>query len=424
MTKELGSKGPDCEYINTSIEVKLNYNFEEAIKNMERLNKNKVVIFGVTGQDGSYLSELLLEKDYEVYGVKRRSSTRNDERVRHLISNKNFHLIDGDISDKFSVFNILDSINPGEIYNLAAQSHVHTSFSQPEYTWAANYGGVLNILEWMKKNNGVEHHNVKLGSPVYICKPRFYQASTSEMFGSSVSYKDSWEHRHDTDTKKMHNCFEKKCFQDEQTLFSPCSPYAISKLAAHQLISIYRQSYGLFACSGILFNHESERRGEEFVTRKITKWAGELVAWLKSNKDENCDSLDFQEDYIVNYIEEKFPKLRLGNLDARRDWGHSEDYVRAMWMMLQNNEADDYVVATGETRTVREFLTKVLLKIGIPLKIHQNFYVIDKEFYRPLEVDYLRGDSSKIRRKLRWKPEISFDELVDRMVLADSNPKV
>lgn len=346
------------------------------------------VITGVAGQSGSYLAELLLEKGYRVHGVCRRSSVNNQGRVKHLLGNPNFYLVEGDVSDPYSIGQILLDAKPTEVYNLAAQSHVKSSFSQPHYTFQVDTLGVLNILEWIKTHDK---------------SVRFYQASTSEMFGLSV---------------------DKDKYQRETTPLVPCSPYAVAKLAAHHLVNIYRTSYNIFSCSGILFNHESERRGEEFVTRKITKWLGEFNKWLKYHKASVKDIVSIDGTvYLGRQTYEQtlhFPKLRLGNLEAKRDFGHAEDYVNAMWMMLQHDKPDDYVVATGETHTIRTFLHRAMLAVGIPVEYHERLYVIDKAFYRPMEVEYLRGDSSKIRKTLGWAPEVSFDDLINRMVLHDS----
>ena len=323
------------------------------------------VVFGVTGQDGSYLTDLLLSKDYRVIGVARRSSVDTTERLDQNIKNVNFTLIEGDITDGFCVSDIINKYEPDEVYNLAAQSHVGTSFKQPTLTWDVTGGGCLNILEAIRVSPRVD--NI-----------RFYQASSSEMFGKNFTLTDDGK------------------YQDEDTAFMPQSPYAIAKLAAHHLVRNYRDSYGIHASSGILFNHESERRGENFVTRKITKWIGKFVA---SGKDEN------------------FPKLRLGNLQARRDWGHAKDYVRGMWLMLQQEEPDDYVIATGETHSVEEFLEYAFEHAGLG---NWNQYVyIDPEFFRPAEVDYLLGNQAKARRKLGWEPEIKFRRLAELMTEAD-----
>ena len=326
---------------------------------------NKVaIITGATGQDGSYLSELLLSKGYTVIGLRRRSSSEKGlERIQHLLNNNNFKLVEADITDSGCVNNLIRDYMPTEVYNLAAQSHVGTSFKQPLYTTQVNIEGPLNFLE-----------AIRLLSPT----TKFYQASTSEMFG------------------KNYDMFGGTKYQQETTPFVPQSPYAVAKLAAHEMVRIYRDSYDLFACCGILFNHESERRGENFVTRKITKWIGEFVA---SGQDED------------------FPALRLGNLDAHRDWGHAQDYVEAMYMMLQQDEPEDYVIATSETHSVREFLTEAFNEIGITH--FEPYVVIDPEFYRPCEVDWLLGHTGKAREKLGWRPKVSFQELVQRMVRSD-----
>ena len=319
------------------------------------------IIFGVTGQDGSYLTELLLEKNYYVVGVARRVSTDNTSRIVHLLDHPSFELKLGDITDAFSVYNILSEYSPvAEVYNLAAQSHVGTSFEQPGLTWDVTGKGVLNILE---------------GVSAVTPEAKFYQASSSEMFGDSVT--------------NLHG----ETFQNENTPFNPQSPYAIAKLAGHHAVRLYRESYDIHASCGILFNHESERRGDKFVTRKITKWIGD-----------NYDSLGEN-------------KLCLGNLYAERDWGHARDYVYAMWLMLQQAESDDYVVCTGETHTVEEFLAEAFRCINIwDYKEHVD---IDEDLIRPAEVDYLRGDCSKARDVLGWKPSISFEQLVEIMVEFD-----
>ena len=323
------------------------------------------IIFGVTGQDGSYLTDLLLSKDYRVVGVARRSSVDTTERLSQSIKNTDFTIVEGDITDAFCVSDIINKFEPDEVYNLAAQSHVGTSFKQPTLTWDVTAGGCLNILEAIRvspRSNEI----------------KFYQASSSEMFGknfTSTSYGK---------------------YQDEDTAFMPQSPYAIAKLAAHHLVRNYRDSYGIHASSGILFNHESERRGENFVTRKITKWIGRFIA---SGRDED------------------FPKLGLGNLKARRDWGHAKDYVRGMWLMLQQEEPDDYVIATGETHSVEEFLEYAFEHAG--LGNWDEYVYIDPKFFRPAEVDYLLGNPSKATAKLGWEPEIKFEELAQKMVEAD-----
>lgn len=327
----------------------------------------KAIIFGITGQDGSYLAELLLKKGYEVVGITRRVSVPTLDRITHILPK--IKIIEGDITDAFSVSNVIKEEDPDEIYNLAAQSHVGTSFKQPSLTWDVTAGGVLNILEAIRYSGKKD-------------RIKFYQASSSEMFGKNYNIREG-----------LASMIK---YQDENTPFVPQSPYAIAKLAAHHLVRNYRESYGIFGCSGILFNHESERRGEKFVTRKITKWIGEFVA---------------------SGMDKEFPALRLGNLDAKRDWGHAEDYVRGMWEMLQHETPDDYVVATGETHSVREFLDIAFSHIGID--DWDDLVVIDPEFYRPAEVDYLLGIPAKAKRVLEWAPRISFQQLVERMVDSD-----
>jgi GDPmannose 4,6-dehydratase len=353
-------------------------------------------ISGVTGQDGSYLAELLLSKGYFVIGFSRRVSVDTSERIKHLLTNTNFQFEEGDICDPLYITELLTKYRVEEFYNLAAQSHVHTSFSQPVVTTEIDYLGPLNILNCIKSL-----------SP----QTRFYQASTSEMFGDEY---DVYEGIEITIGDENINCPVK--YQDERTPFSPQSPYAIAKLAAHHAVRLYRESYGLFTCSGILFNHESPRRGEKFVTRKITKWIGDYVKW--QNKP-NVDKIivDEDKDYILS-TDEKFPKLRLGNLDACRDWGHAKDYVRAMWMMMQNDKPDDYVVATGESHTIREFLDEAFFAMNYDGD-WEDLVVIDPKFYRPAEVDYLNGVYDKIETTLDWKPEYAFEDLVAEMVEED-----
>ena len=341
----------------------------------------KAIIFGVTGQDGSYLSELLLKEGYKVVGVNRRASTNNTERLKHLLENKDFSLIEGDVTDFINVSSIINDQQPDEVYNLAAQSHVATSFNEPLHTWRVDAEGPLNILESVRR---------------YSFNAKFYQASTSEMFGSSV----------DPDG-----------YQRETTVFEPQSPYAIAKLASHHKVRIYREAYGMYACSGILFNHESERRGEKFVSRKITKWVAEFKNWIEG-ENKPFDAVTDPDNIIsVMHPEKTFPKLRLGNLDAARDWGYAPDYVRAMWMMLQQEQAEDYVIATGTSRTVRDFIRIAFDFIGI--KEWENLVVIDPEFYRPAEVEFLHGDYNKAKAEIGWSPETSFNEMVKRMVEHD-----
>ena len=323
----------------------------------------KAIIFGVTGQDGSHLSDLLLGKGYEVVGVCRRASTDNTERIKHILGNPSFNLAQGDITDAHSVINILkEHDDVDEIYNLAAQSHVAVSFKQPGLTWDITGKGCLNILQAVV--------DLKLS------EARFYQASSSEMYGKN----------YDTDR-------DQNKFQNGDTKFLPQSPYAIAKCAAHHMTRLFREAYDLHASAGILFNHEGPRRGETFVTRKITKWIGDFV---KCERDP------------------EFPKLRLGNLEAFRDWGYAGDYVEAMWMMLQQDSPEDYVICTGETHTIREFLDVAFKHVDI--EDWSDYVVIDPEFYRPAEVDYLRGLNDKAVEKLGWTPRHSFEDLVKMMV--------
>jgi|TARA_R110002167_G_scaffold39474_4_gene121892 GDPmannose 4,6-dehydratase len=353
------------------------------------------VISGVTGQDGSYLSELLLSKGYFVIGFSRRVSVDTSERIKHLLTNANFQFEEGDICDPLYIAELLTKYRVEEFYNLAAQSHVHTSFSQPVVTTQIDYIGPLNILNCIKSL-----------SP----QTRFYQASTSEMFGDEY---DVYEGIEITVGTENINCPIK--YQDEQTPFSPQSPYAIAKLAAHHACRLYRESYGLFTCCGILFNHESPRRGEKFVTRKITKWIGEFVRWVDGK--ENIITGDQDSIQSLDPID-TFPKLRLGNLDAHRDWGHAKDYVLAMWMMMQHDKPDDYVVATGESHTIREFLDEAFYAMNYEGD-WEDLVVIDPKFYRPAEVDYLNGVYDKIETALDWKPEYAFEDLVAEMVEED-----
>ena len=327
----------------------------------------KAIIFGVTGQDGSHLADLLLLKEYSVLGVARRTSTDNTGRIKHLQTNPNFQLVQGDITDSHSIIRILsEHADVDEIYNLAAQSHVAVSFKQPALTWDITVKGCLNILQSMV--------DLKMN------KARFYQASSSEMFGRNYDTRDCLTS-------------EDEKYQDEDTKFLPQSPYAIAKCAAHHMTRLFREGYDIHASAGILFNHEGPRRGETFVTRKITKWIGEFV---ESGRDP------------------EFPRLRLGNLEAFRDWGYAGDYVEAMWMMLQQESPDDYVICTGETHTIREFLDVAFKHIGID--DWSDLVVQDPEFYRPAEVDYLRGCNDKAKEKLGWTPANSFDDLVKMMV--------
>lgn len=314
----------------------------------------KAFITGITGQDGSYLAELLLDKGYRVYGLNRRTSTQNFARIKHIIHHPNLEMVSGDLSDQHSMTGALQSIQPDEVYNLAAQSFVQTSWEQPVLTGEYTGLGVTRILE-----------SVRLVSP----HSRFYQASSSEMFGKVQQVP-----------------------QVESTPFYPRSPYGVAKVYGHWITVNYRESYNIYAVSGILFNHESPRRGLEFVTRKIAN----AVARVKLGKQ---------------------PYVELGNLDAKRDWGYAKDYVVAMWLMLQQDQPDDYVVATGETHSVREFLQLACKIAGID--DWESAYRHNPKFDRPAEVDLLIGDSGKARTKLGWQPSVTFEELVEIMVKAE-----
>jgi len=319
------------------------------------------LITGITGQDGSYLADLLLEQDYKVVGLYRRSSTNNFARINHLVNNSQFFLEEFDLTDPSNIAFVINKYQPEEFYNLAAQSHVGTSFKQPSTTFEINTLGVVNILESIRSLSSAT---------------KFYQASTSEMFGRNFTVDD----------------YGNK-YQNEKTELLPQSPYGVSKLASHRMVQLYREGYGLFATSGILFNHESPRRGENFVTRKITKYIGQLV----NNKTNES--------------------LKLGNLNAQRDWGHAKDYVRAMSMMLQQDDPDDFVICTGQTWTVLDFVKAAFEHANLD---YTKYVEIDSSLYRPAEVDYLRGCNDKARKVLNWIPMISFEELVKDMVDCDS----
>ncbi|MDA7765537.1 GDP-mannose 4,6-dehydratase [Flavobacteriaceae bacterium] len=346
----------------------------------------KALITGVTGQDGAYLSEFLLEKGYEVHGIKRRASLLNTERVDHLyqdphIDNQNFILHYGDLTDSTNLIRLIQEIKPDEIYNLAAMSHVKVSFEMPEYTANTDALGTLRVLEAVRLLNLEK-------------KTKIYQASTSELYGKVQEVP-----------------------QTEKTPFYPRSPYGVAKLYGYWITINYREAYNMYACNGILFNHESPLRGETFVTRKITRAAAKIA-------------LGKQE------------KLYLGNLDAKRDWGHAKDYVRMMWMILQAKEAEDWVIATGITTTVRDFIKKSFKILGIDIAfkgegVNEIGYVeksnnskfqipvgkeiinIDPTYYRPTEVDLLVGDASKAKEKLGWTPQITLDQMIEEMVLSD-----
>ncbi|MDC0297274.1 GDP-mannose 4,6-dehydratase [Crocinitomicaceae bacterium] len=360
----------------------------------------KAIVFGITGQDGSHLADLLLSKGYHVVGVSRRASTDNTQRIKHILGNERFDLAQGDITDAHSVINVFKNhSNVDEIYNLAAQSHVAVSFKQPALTWDITGKGCLNILQSI----------VDLG-----IKGRFYQASSSEMFGRNY---DVTADSVGTMEDGMEVSLEK--YQDEDTKFMPQSPYAIAKCAAHYMTALYRDAYGMHASAGILFNHEGERRGENFVTRKITKWIGEFVKWCRDAEFGSTGiELPEHEDMVRVYgrplNKPEFPKLRLGNLEAFRDWGYAGDYVEAMWMMLQQDSPQDFVICTGETHTIREFLDVAFGKVGID--DWSDLVVQDPEFYRAAEVEYLRGDCSKAKNVLGWTPKHGFEDLVKLMV--------
>lgn len=317
-------------------------------------SKPKAIITGITGQDGSYLAEFLLSKGYDVYGVVRRSSVPKLDRIEHIIDD--IELCQADLADQSSLTRLINDIQPNEIYNLAAQSFVPTSWNEPELTANSTGLGVLRVLE-----------AVRSCSP----RPKFYQASSSEMFGKVVETP-----------------------QTEKTPLYPRSPYGVAKVYGHWITINYRESYDMFAVSGILFNHESPRRGIEFVTRKITN----AVAKIKLGKQD---------------------KLYLGNLDAKRDWGFAGDYVKAMWLMMQQSDPDDYIVATGKPKSVREFVDIAFSHVGLD---YQNYVEVDPKFFRPAEVSILCGDSSKAKNILGWEPEVSFDSLVQMMV--DNDMKI
>ncbi|HBK72873.1 MAG TPA: GDP-mannose 4,6-dehydratase [Planctomycetaceae bacterium] len=319
----------------------------------------RALITGITGQDGSYLAELLLSKGYEVHGLRRRSSTFGTERIEHLIFGDDppLHLHYGDLSDGNGLMRLLREIEPHEVYNLAAQSHVRVSFDQPTYTADVTAVGTLRLLEAIRDVQDDTGRQI-----------RFYQASSSEMFGKVVETP-----------------------QKETTPFYPRSPYGVAKVYSHWITINYRESYDLHASCGILFNHESPRRGETFVTRKITRAATRIKLGLQE-------------------------KLYLGNLDAKRDWGFAGDYVEAMWLMLQQETPDDYVVATNELYSVRDFCEKTFGQLGLNYEDHVE---IDPRYYRPAEVDLLLGDSTKAYEQLGWKPQTSFDQLVEMMVKKD-----
>ena len=340
------------------------------------MKKKVALIFGITGQDGSYLAEILLNKNYIVHGVKRRSSSINTSRIDHIYQdphekNYRFRLHYGDITDSLSVSSIIEKVKPDEIYNLAAQSHVAVSFEVPEYTANADALGALRILE------AIKFHNL-------IKKTKFYQAGTSEMYGKVQSIP-----------------------QDEKTSFYPLSPYGVAKLYAHWITKNYREAYKIFACNGILFNHESPRRGETFVTKKIVS----ALCKIKEGKQK---------------------KLFLGNLNAKRDWGHAKDYCLAMWKILQQKKPDDYVVATGVQFSIKQFVNLTAKKLKMKIKWkgkgikeqgidEKNNIIIecDKNYFRPLDVNTLIGNAKKARKKLKWRPTIDINKLIDEMIISE-----
>ena len=339
--------------------------------------KKTALITGITGQDGSFLADFLLKKNYKIIGLKRRSSSFNTERINHLyrkgILNVKFFPYYGDLTDSSSLLRVIQSTKPNEIYNLGAQSHVHTSFETPEYTANSDALGTLRILEAIRI--------LKLNK-----KTKFYQASTSEIFGNT------------------------QIPQNEKTPFRPRSPYAISKLYSYWQTINYREAYKIFAVNGILFNHEGPRRGETFVSRKITR-------------------------FVASYLNDNKQILYLGNLNAKRDWGSAKDYVETMWLMLQKNKPSDYVIATGVSRTVRDFVEEAfkninikiwwkgsgLKEIGLDSNNNKVIIKVDPGYFRPTEIDELRGDSKKAKRELNWKPKTSFKSLVKEMVSEDIN---
>ena len=384
---------------------------EEAKRRREALYKSqqlasekkrkKAIVTGITGQDGSYLADLLISEGYQVIGLRRRTSTENFGRIEHLFKCSLFSVEEFEISDAGSVYTMVEKHKPDEIYNLAAQSHVKTSFDQPCYTIQVNTMGVVNFLEAIKR---------------FSPSTRFYQASTSEMFGKNYDVTHS-----DAILADAKRTVVGEKFQNEETSFEPQSPYGAAKLASHHLVRIYREGFGLHASCGILFNHESERRGEKFVTRKITKWIAGFKNWCKS-QDLYTASKEFNFDKeCIHSNTSSYPKLRLGNIEAFRDWGHAEDYVNAMYLMLQQDTPDDYVIATGKTYSVRDFLVNAFQCIDIDEENYENFFLIDPKFYRPAEVDYLRGLPNKAQKKLNWETKVSFEQLVHRMVEGDIN---
>lgn len=328
------------------------------------------LITGTTGQDGSYLSEFLLDKGYFVYGLIRRSSVDTTERITQFQKHPRFELVEGDITDSSCMNRLISGIKPDEVYNLAAMSHVGVSFDQPITTCHIDALGPLHILEAIRQ---------------FSPDSRFYQASTSELFG-------------DTDVAP----------QSEITPMVPNSPYAVAKLYAHHTVGLYRRAYGIYACAGILFNHESERRGEAFVTRKITLYVSMLQNWMDTNDGFPRSGVDVD-------------PLFLGNIEAKRDWSHALDMVNGMWLMMQQDTPDDYVLGSGDTHSVREFLEVAFGTIGLNYK---DYVKINPKFYRPVDVNLLHADATKAQNALGWKPVISFGEMIDRMVQSDYKARI
>jgi len=327
--------------------------------------KKRALITGVNGMDGSYLADFLLEKDYKVYGMERRSSTKNRANTAHLQNEPDFEFVSGDLTDQNSLLRLVRSAKPHEVYNLGAQSFVGASWGIPEQTSNVTGLGVLRILEAIRE----------YGKPV-----KFYQASSSEMFGNT------------TNLQLDGNRTTLKTKSDEMTPFYPRSPYGIAKVYGHWMCKNYRESYKMFNCSGILFNHEGERRGHEFVTRKISDGVARIYLGTQDT-------------------------IALGNLDSRRDWGYAPDFVEAMWLMLQHQVPDDYVVATGESHSIKDFLAAAFSVVGI--SDWENYIIQDPRYMRPAEVDVLCGDSSRAEKMLGWKPKTNFSELVEKMVRSD-----
>lgn len=351
-----------------------------------------IVIFGAGGQDGHYLTSYLLEMGHKVFAVIRRSSVNNAFKLTDYIGHPNFFVVEGDVTDYSSVQAIIRKCKPSQVYNLASQSSVGVSFGQPIYTFQSITTGCLNVLESIRDIDK-------------SCK--YYQASSSEMFGAGYSIHKS-------------RGFKVDKYQNEESPMLPQNPYGIAKLSAHNLVRMYRDCYNIYACSGILYNHESPMRGEAFVTRKISKWIGEFSSWAeeKVNNPRFRIRLDDPDTIFCSDNDRiGFPKLRLGDIGIKRDWGHAEDYVRAMYMMMQYSIPDDYIVSTGEAHSIQEFLKEAFSHIGIINPFHH--ISVDAEFYRPMEAEYISGDSSKIRTVLGWQPKYNFQQLVKEMVEAD-----